>query len=210
MGWECRLRYIFGSITLSGSENDPRSGVHNTWQAILLRIDTPPGLFVAGWVRSRLWMIQSCAVDFVGLDVFDLAVEGFGTEDSKPVGGLVGGVHVLLVLPHRHSEHLVVLFVGQEQATRVTFLHPQGRDEVLFYLMVSVLEALGANVEPGYPGEHGSTTFLLEGWTITLCRTFRTFVGDGGQVRKRRQAIGVSSGSRVSFEPSRGDILSQS
>jgi hypothetical protein len=89
-----------------------------------MRIDTPPGSFVAGWVRSRLWMIQSCAVDVVGLNVFDLAVEGFGIEDSEPVGGLVGGVHVLLVLPQRHGEHLVVLFIGQEQAARVTFLHP--------------------------------------------------------------------------------------
>src|SRR5215210_2569389 len=163
MGWEGRIRCVFGSITLSGSENDPRSGFHNTWQAILLRIGTPSGSFVACWVRSRLWRSQSCAVDLVGLDVFDLAVEGFSTEDSKPVRGLVGGVHVLLVLPQRHSEHLVVLFIGQEQAARVTFLHPQGRDEVLFYLMVSLLEALGVNVESGYPGEHRSTAFLLEG-----------------------------------------------
>jgi hypothetical protein len=37
---------------------------------------------------------------------------------------------------------------------------------------MSLLEALGSNVEPGYPGEHGSTAFLLEGWTIPLCRTF--------------------------------------
>jgi hypothetical protein len=48
---------------------------------------------------------------------------------------------------------------------------------VLFNLMVSLLEALGANVEPGYSGEHGSTAFLLEGWTIPLWRTFWTDVG---------------------------------
>src|SRR5215217_340379 len=209
MGWECSLRCVFGSMTLSGSESDPCSGLHNTYQAIFLRIETPRRSFVAGWVRSRLWMVQSCAVDLVGLNVFDLAVEGVSTEDSKPVGGLVGGVHVMLVFPQRHSEHLVVLFIGQEQAARVTFLHPQGRDEVLFNLMVSLLEALGANVEPGYPGEHGSTAFLLEGWTIPLCRTFWTDVGVNCQVRKSRQAIGVSSCSTVSFEPSRGDILSQ-
>jgi hypothetical protein len=53
--------------------------------------------------------------------------------------------------------------------------------------MVSLLEALGANGEPGYPGEHGSTAFLLEGWTIPLCRTFWTYVGYGCQVRKCRQ-----------------------
>jgi energy-converting hydrogenase B subunit Q len=47
---------------------------------------------------------------------------------------------------------------------------------VLFYLMVSLLEALGSNVEPGYPGEHGSTAFVLEGWTIPLCRTFWAYV----------------------------------
>jgi hypothetical protein len=61
-------------------------------------------------------MIQSCAVDLVGLDVFDLAIEGFGTEEAKAVGSLVGGVHLLLVLSQRHSEHLVILFIGQEQA----------------------------------------------------------------------------------------------
>jgi hypothetical protein len=44
--------------------------------------------------------------------------------------------------------------------------------------MVSLLEALGANVEPGYPGEHSSTAFLLEGWTIPLCRTFWMYVGN--------------------------------
>ena len=40
MGWEGRLRCVFGSITLWGLENDPRSGFHNTCQAILLRVDT--------------------------------------------------------------------------------------------------------------------------------------------------------------------------
>jgi len=69
--------------------------------------------------------------------------------------------------------------------------------------MVSLLEAIGANVEPGYPGEHGSTAFLLEAWTIPLCRTFWTDVGVSCQ------AIGVSSCWTVSFETSRGDILSQ-
>ena len=44
-------------------------------------------------------MIQSCAVDLVGLNVFDRPFEGFSTEDSKPVGGLISGVHLLLVLP---------------------------------------------------------------------------------------------------------------
>ena len=124
-----------------------------------MSVDIPPGTFVAGCVRSRLWMIQSRPVHLVGLDVFDLAVEGFGTEDPEPVRGLIGGVHVLLVLPQRHGEHLVIFFVGQEQATRVAFLHPQGRDEMLFYLMVSSFEGLGANVELGYPCEHGSTAF---------------------------------------------------
>jgi hypothetical protein len=38
-------------------------------------------------------------------------------------------------------------------------LHPERRDEVFFDLTVSLLEALGANVELGYPGEHGSTAF---------------------------------------------------
>jgi hypothetical protein len=50
--------------------------------------------------------------------------------------------------------------------------------------MVSLSEALGANIEPGYPGEHGSTALLLEGWTILLCRTFWTDVGVSRRVRK--------------------------
>src|SRR5215208_2299693 len=137
MGQECGLKCVLGSITLSGSQNDPCSSFHETWQAILQKscavteegrkegrgVGKQTWMIIPGWVRSRLLMIQSCAVDFVGLDVFDLAVEGFSTEDSKPVGGLVVGVHVLLILPQRHSEHLVVLFIGKEQAARVTFLH---------------------------------------------------------------------------------------
>ena len=104
-------------------------------------------------------MIQSCAVDLVGLNVFDRPFEGFSTEDSKPVGGLISGVHLLLVLPQAHREHLALLWVGEEQASTETRLHPERRDEVFFDLTVSLLEALGANVELGYPGENGSTAF---------------------------------------------------
>ena len=172
-----------------------------------MRIDKPPGSFVAGWRRSWLWMIQSCDVDLVGLDVLDLAVEGLSTEDSKPVGGLVGGVHVLLVIPQRHSEQLVVLFISQEQVARVTFLHPQGRDEVLFYLMVSLSEALGTNVEPGYPGEHGSTAFLLEGLPIPLCRTLWTDVDVSCQIGKVASLEVVMIGARVERRSYSGEAI---
>jgi hypothetical protein len=52
-----------------------------------------------------------------------------------------------------------LLWVGEEQASTETRLHPERRDEMFFDLMVSLLEALEANVELGYPGEHGSTAF---------------------------------------------------
>ena len=172
-----------------------------------MRIDKPPGSFGTGWVRSWLWMIQSCDVDLVGLDVLDLAVEGFSTEDSEPVGGFVGGVHVLFVLPQRHSEQLVVLFIGQEQVARVPFLHPQGGDEVLFYLMVSLSEALGTNVEPGYPGEHGSTAFLLEGLTIPLCRTLWPDIGVSCQVWQVASLEVVVIGARVDRRSYSGEAI---
>jgi hypothetical protein len=51
-------------------------------------------------------MIQSRNVDFVGLDVFDRPL---GTEVTKPVGGLVGCVHLLIARPQTHREHLALL-----------------------------------------------------------------------------------------------------
>ncbi len=43
-----------------------------------------------------MWMIQSCDVDFVGLDVCDRSFCGLSTEETKLVGGLVGNVHISL------------------------------------------------------------------------------------------------------------------
>jgi len=54
-------------------------------------------------------MIQSCDVDLVGLDVCEGSLGGFGTEETKPVGGPGGGVHILLALPQAHREHLALL-----------------------------------------------------------------------------------------------------
>jgi hypothetical protein len=41
-------------------------------------------------------MIQSRNVALVGLDVFDRPLGGLSTEETKPVGGLGGGVHISL------------------------------------------------------------------------------------------------------------------
>jgi hypothetical protein len=76
-------------------------------------------------------MHQSCVVNLVRLDVCDRAFDGFGIERSKPVRGLVGCVHLLLALSQAHREHLTFLWVGEEQASVVTMLHPERRDEVL-------------------------------------------------------------------------------
>jgi hypothetical protein len=54
-------------------------------------------------------MIQSRNVDFAGLDVFDRPLGGLGTEVTKPVGGLVGCVHLLIASPQTHREHLALL-----------------------------------------------------------------------------------------------------
>src|SRR5215208_526270 len=72
----------------------------------------------------RLWMCQLCAVDLVGLYVCYRAFDGLGTEDSKPVRGLIRGVHLLLAFPQSYREHLALLCVGQEQAATETRLHP--------------------------------------------------------------------------------------
>ena len=93
---------------------------------------TPPKSFFPGRTRSKLWMRQSCAVNLVRLDVHDRALGGFGAEGSKPVRGLVGGMHLLLILPQGHRKHLAALGVGEEQAATITSLHPKRRDDVLF------------------------------------------------------------------------------
>src|SRR5918994_5249415 len=104
-------------------------------------------------------MSQSSVENLVGLNVCDGTFEGFGTEDSKPVRSLVGGVHIFLTFPQGHREQLTVLRVGEEQATAVTHLHPERWDDVLFDLPVPHFEALRAHVEPGYPREHSTTAF---------------------------------------------------
>jgi hypothetical protein len=78
---------------------------------------------------------------------------------------------------------------------------------VLFYLMVSLSEALGTNVEPGYPGEHGSTAFLLEGLTIPLCRTLWTDVGVSCQVGKVASLEVVVIGARVERRSYSGEAI---
>jgi len=104
-------------------------------------------------------MCQLCAVDFVGLDVCDRAFDGCGTEDSKPVRGLIRGVHLLLALPQRHREHLALLLVGEEQAATETRLHPERREEVLLDLSLLLLEALRVYGVLAYPREHNTTAF---------------------------------------------------
>src|SRR5918993_741058 len=104
-------------------------------------------------------MIQPRDVDLVSLYVFDRTFCGFGTEDSKPVRGLVGGVHLLLALPQSHHEHLALLWVGEEQAATETRLHPERREEVLFDLTLLLLEALRVYGVLAYPREHNTTAF---------------------------------------------------
>jgi hypothetical protein len=106
--------------------------------------------------------IQYCDVDLRGLDVCDLPLGGFGTEETKPVGGFIGGVHLLLALPQAHREHLTLQYVGEEQSAAVTFLHLDRRDDVLYDRPLPLLYAIGAYVEVAYPREH-ITTFLARG-----------------------------------------------
>ena len=107
-------------------------------------------------------MRQSCAVDFVGLDIRDLAFDRFGTERSKPDRGLVGRVHVSLLLPQAHREHLAFLRVAEEQPAAVAALHPEGRDEVLFDRTLPLMQALRAYFVLAYPREHVTTAFLID------------------------------------------------
>ena len=102
-------------------------------------------------------MIQSRNVDFVGLDVFDRPL---GTEVTKPVGGLVGGVHLLIARPQAHREHLALLCVGEEQGAIVSLLHLKRRYDVLCDRLVLLLYAFGEYVEAAYPREHNTTAFL--------------------------------------------------
>src|SRR5215210_2513140 len=106
-------------------------------------------------------MRQSCAVDLVGFDVCDLAFDRFCTECPKPDRGLVGRLHVSLVLPQAHREHLAFLRVAEEQTAAVAGLHPEGRDEVLFDRTLPLLQALRAYFVLAYPREHVTTAFLV-------------------------------------------------
>jgi hypothetical protein len=108
-------------------------------------------------------MIQVCDVDLRGLDVCDLPLDGFGTEETKPVGGFIGGVHLLLALPQPHREHLTLQYVGEEHSAAVTFLHLDRRDDVLYDRPVPLLYAIGAYVEVACPREHIITAFLARG-----------------------------------------------
>src|SRR5215203_1661221 len=112
-----------------------------------------------GGTLLRFWMRQLCAVDLVGLDVCDRAFDGCGTEDSKPVRGLIRGVHLLLALPQSHREHLAFLWVGKQQAATETRLHPECREEVLLDLTLLLLEALRVYGVLAYPREHNTTAF---------------------------------------------------
>jgi hypothetical protein len=105
-------------------------------------------------------MIQSRNVDLVGLYVFDRPLGGFGPEETKPVGGLVGGVHLLIARPQAHREHLALLWVGEEQGAIVSLLHLKRRYDVLYDRPVPLLYAFGAYVEVDYPREHNTTAFL--------------------------------------------------
>src|ERR671933_1842455 len=96
------------------------------------KLAATPSHIVCPVVRLRVWMHQSCAVDLVGLDGCHRAASFFSAEGSKPVSGLVGGVHLLLVLPQAHREHLAALWIAKEQAAAVTGLRPECRDDVVF------------------------------------------------------------------------------
>jgi hypothetical protein len=63
-------------------------------------------------------MIQSCDEDLVGLDVCDRSFCSLSTEVTKPVGGLVCGVHILLARPQAHRELTDNLEVGYLMARR--------------------------------------------------------------------------------------------
>jgi hypothetical protein len=102
-----------------------------------------------GGLRVRVH--QSCAVDLVGLDACNRAAGGLGAEGTKPVRGLIGGVHSFLVLPQAHREQLPALRVTEEQAADVTGLHPECRDDVVFDRVTPLLQALGVYGELGYP-----------------------------------------------------------
>jgi hypothetical protein len=117
-------------------------------------------------------MIQSCDKDFVGLDVRDRPLGGLSTEETKPLGGLIGGVHILLALPQAHREHLALLWVSEQQTATVTFLHLDRWHDVLYDRPVPLLYALGAYVEVAYPREHNTTAFLARGMYTPIMSHF--------------------------------------
>src|SRR5215216_7263536 len=122
-------------------------------------------------------MCQLCAVDLVRLDVCDRASDGCGTEDSKLVRGLIRGVHLLLALPQSHSEHLALLWVGEEQAaTEPDCILSAGRR----CSSTSACSCWRRSESTEYWLTLANITlppFLLEAWTLPLCITLWTYVG---------------------------------
>ena len=109
-------------------------------------------------LAQRLWQGENLVFEAVG-SRGRTAFDGCGTEDSKPVRGLIRGVHILLALPQSHREHLALLWVGEEQAATETRLHPERREEVLLDRNLPLLKALRSNGVLAYPREHNTTAF---------------------------------------------------
>jgi hypothetical protein len=80
-------------------------------------------------------------------------------------------VHLLLVLPQCHREHLSAIRATEEEAATVTGLHHERGDDVVYYRTVALLEALGAYGILGYPREHG-TAFPARGMNTAIMAYF--------------------------------------
>jgi hypothetical protein len=100
---------------------------------------------------------------------FDPAAGVLGSECPIPVGMLVGGVHSLLALPQGHREHPAVLPVAEEPVAKVTTLHPERGDDVLFGSAEGLILALWGYGLLAYTGKHTDHHLWPLLRTLTLC-----------------------------------------
>src|SRR5215218_8877706 len=100
---------------------------------------------------------------------FDPAAGVLGSECPIPVGMLVGGVHSLLTLPQGHREHHAVLPVAKEPVAKVTTLHPERGDDVLFGCAEDLILALWGHGPLAYTVKHSDHHLSPLLRALTLC-----------------------------------------
>jgi hypothetical protein len=100
---------------------------------------------------------------------FHPAAGVLGSECPIPVGMLIGGVHSLLGLPQGHREHPAVLRVAEQPVAKVTTLHPERRDDVLFGCAEGLILALWGHGPLAYTGKHTDHHLSPLLRALTLC-----------------------------------------